>query len=93
MNLHFCLGEQVQVVGIQVGALVSRADAETDSPLGQLPADPLGPERGFTQRCSNSSAPGSFFGATQTVRGAAPSYYTSSGSSLRGLKTCKSLGT
>ena len=93
VNLHLWLGEQVQVVRIQVGALVSRADAETHSPLGQLPTDPLGPERGFAQSYANSSPQGSFAGATQTARGAVSSCWASSGGSLRGLKTCNSLGT
>lgn len=45
VNLHFWLDKKVHVVRIQVGALVSSADAETHSLLGPLPIDPLGPER------------------------------------------------
>lgn len=46
LDLHLGLGEDVQVVGVQVGALVSSADAEAHAPLGQLPADPfLGVQR------------------------------------------------
>lgn len=61
VNLHFWLGEQVQVVGIQVGALVSRADAETHSPLAQLPTDPLGAERERVYSALLNSSPQSSF--------------------------------
>lgn len=54
LDLHLGLGEDVQVVGVQVGALVSSADAEAHAPLGQLPADPF---LGCRERDLNSVLP------------------------------------
>lgn len=46
-NLDWLLYEEVEVVGVQVGAFISSADAETDSLFGQFPTNPLGTKRGL----------------------------------------------
>lgn len=54
LDPHLRPGEDVQVVGLQVGALESSGDAEAHAPPGQLPVDPFW---GSRERDLNSVLP------------------------------------
>lgn len=68
LNLHQRLDEEVHVIGVQVGAFISSADAETHSLFGQFPTDPLGAEREVLLSTNRNLSPqGSFAGTAQAA--------------------------
>lgn len=93
LNLHLWLDEEVHVIGIQVGAFISSADAETHSLLGQLPTDPLGAEREVLLSTNRNLSPQGSFAGTVQAAGAVCSQHGGLRRSLGGLRTCKSSGT
>lgn len=68
LNLHQRLDEEVHVIGVQVGAFISSADAETHSLFGQFPTDPLGAEREVLLSTNRNLSPqGSSAGTAQAA--------------------------